>query len=380
MLRPSSSTSSSERKHTVRLHAVLATCAWTLLALIVLDIVIGQDFKVPADPHRRPGAMAQYFDYGRSIDGKIARMFGPDDARSAPILVAGWIDRECRHVAPPPLPGQRGLTIYGMSFTARIAAQLKQLDPRFAITGYGGPAASPNHSYACFESVQRSGHDPDGVQVLGVLASSLPRMLTMTGASTSFEGPEPYTFPRYEIDPQGALVAVEPEIRSPEDMRDPAKWAAFQAQLAKYDAFYDPIQSGGQWADHSVFLRLLRRAYAQAEYRKRSLRLVSDGMQYRPDMGSPLRGLLVSFARQVRARGQHPYVILLQDRGYGTDSLARLVGSSLEQAGATVIRSDQVAGVGDPRNFEPDGHFTPQIDRLIAQRLLAAINQDEQAK
>ncbi len=39
-----------------------------------------------------------------------------------------------------------------------------------------------------------------------------------------------------------------------------------------------------------------------------------------------------------------------------------------------MIRSDEVASVGDPRNFLPDGHFTATVDRMIAQRLLIAVN------
>ena len=375
MLRPSSSTSSSERRHARRLRGVLVTCAWTLLGLIVLDVVVGRVFRLPSDPHRKPGAMVQYFNYGRSIDGKIARMIGPDDAHSAPILAAGWIDRECRDVVPAPVrPSQRGLTIYGMSFTDHIADQLEKLDPHLVITRHSGPGAPPNHSYACFQAVQRAGYDSNGVQVLGVLASALPRMLSLTGASNSFESPQPFTFPRYEIDGTGALIAVEPEIRSPKDVRNPTKWSAFKAQLEQKDALYDSLQYGGQWADKSVFLRLLRRAYAQAELRRRNVRLTNDGTQFNADLGPPLRAMLVSFTRQVRARGQRPIIILLQDRGYGAVSLARLVGPAPQDAGATVIRSDEVASVSDPRNFLPDGHFTPKVDRLIAHRVLRHID------
>ena len=374
MLRPSSSISSSRRPHSRRLRAVLVTCGWTLLTLIGLDIAVGQIFAVPSDPRRQPAAMAQYFDYGRSVDGKITGMIGSDDAHSAPILLAGWIDRDCRHVPEPAPASRRGLTIYGMSFTNHLADQLERLDPALAITRYAGPGASPNHSFACFEAVQAAGRDPNGVQVLGVLASSLPRMLSLTGASNTFEQPQPFTFPRYQLDGRGQLVAIEPAIRSPEEMRNPGKLADFEAQLARHDAFYDPLQFDGQWADHSVFLRLLRRAYAQAEFRNRRLRLISDGAQFREELGPPLRAMLMRFARQTRARGQRPIVVLLQDRGSGTTSLARLVGPSLAMAGATVVRSDDIASAGDPRNFLPDGHFTPEVDRLIAERLLQAIN------
>jgi dienelactone hydrolase len=82
----------------------------------------------------------------------------------------------------------------------------------------------------------------------------------------------------------------------------------------------------------------------------------------------------MSFVQQVRARGQRPVVILLQDRGSGTDSLARMIGPSLVRAGAIVIRSDLIANPNDPRNFLPDGHFTPEVDRAIARKLLVEVN------
>lgn len=374
MLLPSSSTSSSESKRSRRLRGVLVTFAWTLLALVGLDIAIGWVFAMPTDPHRKPSQMAQYFDYGRSVGGKITGMIGRDEAHSAPILVAGWIDRECRRVPRPAPAGHLGLTIYGMSFTNHIADQIEQIDPRFTISRYSGPGAPPSHSYACFEAVRRAGDDHNGIQVLGVLASSLPRMLALGGASTSFEAPQPFTFPRYEVDSRGGLKLIEPIVRSPEDLRQPAKRAAFETQLAQNDAFYDPYQFDGQWADRSVFLRLLRRAYAQAEFRSRSFRFVHDGTQFRANMGPLLRAILISFAREARARGQRPFVMLLQDRSTGRDSLVRLIGPSITKVGATVIRSDEIANVDDQRNFLPDGHFTQKIDRLLAQRLLAAIN------
>jgi hypothetical protein len=293
---------------------------------------------------------------------------------SAPIISAGWIDRECNHTPPAPSLHRRGLTIYGMSFSNHVADQLERLDPTFAITRYGGPGASPNHSYACFSAVRNAGHDPNDIQVIGVLASSLPRLLTLGGATTTFEQPQPFTYPRYGLDQNGRLIATEPVIRSPADMRDQRMRIVARNQLVSSDAFYDPLQFGYQWADYSVVLRLLRRAHAQAEMRSRTLRLVNDGIQFYGEIGPILRSILVNFVGEVRARGQQPVVILLQDRGSGTDSLARLVGSSLAKSGTIVVRSDQIANVNDPRNFLPDGHFTPAVDRLIAEDLLQKLD------
>ncbi len=175
MLRPSSSISSSDRRRRERLRAVVETWLWTLAALAVLDVAMQRAFPMPADANLPPGTLARYFDYGRSIEGKLARLVGPTDAHSAPIVVAGWIDRECGHTPPPLLPGRSGVTIYGMSFSAHIAGQLEQLAPTLAISSYAGPAAPPNHSYACFQSVNAAGDDPNGIQIFGVLASSISK-------------------------------------------------------------------------------------------------------------------------------------------------------------------------------------------------------------
>ena len=165
MLQPSSSTSSSERRRHKRLRAVIETCLWTLAALAVLDVLTQRAFPMPAEVNRQPGKLAQYFDYGRSIAGKLARLVGSTDARSAPIVVAGWIDRECRHTPSPSPPGRIGVTVYGMSFTEHIANQLEQLDPTLAISTYGGPAAPANHSYACFQAVNATGTDSNPIQI-----------------------------------------------------------------------------------------------------------------------------------------------------------------------------------------------------------------------
>jgi hypothetical protein len=374
MLQPSSSISSSEHRRRRRLRAVVETCLWTLAALAILDVAVQRAFPMPADANRLPGKLAQYFDYGRSIQGKLARLVGPTDARSAPIVVSGWIDRECRHVPAPVLPGRIGVTVYGMSFSEHIARQLEQLDPTLAISNYGGPAAPANHSYACFQSVNATGSDPNRIQIIGVLASSVARLLTLGGLTTSFEAPEPFTYPRYRL-MAGRLVAEQPLVRSSQDLREPVTMAAYRTQLAADDAFFDPWQMSQSWADHSVVLCMLRRGYAQAELALRTRRLVNNGKDFvdSPDVGPTLSAILLQFASTARAQGKLPIVILFQDRGTGTDSLYRLVGPALEEGGVPFVSSHGIAPVNDPRNFIPDGHVTPAVDRLIAQQTLEAI-------
>jgi len=364
----SSSTSSSSRRRPARLRAVAAICGWMLLALVLIEIGLQLAFPMPADRREQPGALAQYFFYGTSTPGKLAYMIGPTEATSAEIIGAGWIDTTCRQPPPAPPPGQTGVTIYGMSFSNHVAAQLRTLDPSLAVTTYAGPGAPANHSYACYQMLRASGGDPNPVQIFGVLASAVPRLLTLGGMTTSFEWPAPFTYPRYRL-VNGRLESEQPIVRSPGDLRDATKWRAYLDQLKASDRFYNYGAMEAQWADRSIFLRLLRRARAQAFEREQTAALVNDGHNFlpNPEIGPVLAAMLVDFARTARADGKLPIVILFQDQGTGVDSLERLVGPALRRNGVPTVLSREVAPNTDPRNFVPDGHFTPAVDRRIAE-------------
>ena len=86
--------------------------------------------------------------------------------------------------------------------------------------------------------------------------------------------------------------------------------------------------------------------------------------------------MLMQFAATSRAQGKLPIVILFQDRGSGADSLYRLVGPALMDAGVPVVSTHAIAPVTDPKNFVSDGHFTPAVDRLIAEQTLQIIRRD----
>jgi len=378
---PSSSTFSSRKKCGQRRRAALATLGWTLLALIVLDLACGILFPMPADPRQAPGTLAQYFNYGLSIEGKLGQMLQPTDARSSPIVHAGWIETECQPTAQSLTPGQTGISIYGMSFSGNVAAQLRAIDPALSIESYGGPGAGPNHSYACFKQVSASGKDPNQIQIIGILASSVRRMLTLGGLTTSFEGPQPFTYPRYHLK-DGRPVTTIPVVRSSADLRDPDKLAAYFAQLARHDAYYDPFLVRGNVTDHSIIFRLIRRAYAQAHYRRVDAELVNDGNDFvdNPQIGPVLHAMLRDFSETARSQGKMPMVILFQDRNFGTDSLYRLLKPALDQDGIAFVRSDLIAPATDPRNFIPDGHFTPAMDRKIAQAVHAEIRRFSAAR
>src|SRR5260370_19374513 len=111
MLRSSSSTSSSEPIHFRRRfgHArlrrrVFGVLSWTLAASILIDVAVGFAFRLPADPRSAGSALQNYFNYGRSIEGKLRRLVGKTPDGDAPIVRAGWLPGEC-DIESPPLPG-----------------------------------------------------------------------------------------------------------------------------------------------------------------------------------------------------------------------------------------------------------------------------------
>ena len=139
-----------------RLRRVLSIVLWTIGALIIIDLAIGFIFRVSADPARAT-SLHRYFEYGRSIEGKLRRYVGSSPDEDAMIMRAGWLgDCDVRTIA---IPGKLMFDIYGMSFSNNVADRLEKLAPNLASQRFAGPAAPPNHSYACFARRARMGLD-----------------------------------------------------------------------------------------------------------------------------------------------------------------------------------------------------------------------------
>ena len=75
-----------------KLCGAITTGFWFCCALVGFDLAINRLFPYPTDPlNTNPKALNLYFDYGRSLEGKVARQIGPTDNSSAPIARAGWL-------------------------------------------------------------------------------------------------------------------------------------------------------------------------------------------------------------------------------------------------------------------------------------------------
>ena len=369
--RSSSTSSSSGLRVRGRVRKVLATLGWTLACLAAIDVAAGVAFRYPTSNAVRPNAMQQYFEYGRSLRGKLQRMVTEDERTSDPMVSVGWIDQQCTP-KPPFRAGRLGVAFYGMSFTNRIADAIEAFDPDVRARRYAGPAAPPNHSYACFLR-QRDGREPARVQVLGILASSVKGLLTLSGMTTTFEKPTPFTFPRFVLDAAGGLRRIDPLIADEAALReavlhDPAKWDAFVAQLERDDRFYSRTYMGGPtFADGSTLVRLARRALSQHAGRARAEAVLSSRAGFADDaeVGPVLRAIVVDFAARCRADGQVPLIVLIQDQRPG-DALTTLLGPTLDAANVAYVATNDVAPPENVANLASDGHFSAAANERVA--------------
>jgi hypothetical protein len=372
----SSSTSSSERGG---LRPIAQTVAATLCALAMLDAAVNLLLPMPADPRQQPSTLQRYFDYGRSIEGKLHYLVRDTDAASAPIVRSGWFNEPHREPALPAAAGGRLFAVYGQSMSHRVGHQIAALDESVTIRLRGGPGAPLGHSYEFFRR-DRGQHRAD-VVVLGVVASGLRALTSMTTMGWAFEVPAPYTYPRWVVE-AGELKAIQPVIQSTADLRralaDPASWQRFVAQLRAHDLSYRPSLFDAGLSDLSATLRAAKRGWGQ-----RHQDILAD--RYHTPQGfvdndgilTVARAIVRQFAAEVRADGAIPVVILFHDRGYG-DDLYRALASTLIEHKVPFVSTHAIAPANEPSSFVPDGHFQRQFDEEFARRVLALAQADSE--
>ena len=82
--------------------------------------------------------------------------------------------------------------------------------------------------------------------------------------------------------------------------------------------------------------------------------------------------MLIDLGQRTKAKGQRLIVLLEQDQGFG-DSLDRALGATLQAARIEYISTHTLFSANDPRNFQPDGHYSLEANQLFARRLQALI-------
>ncbi len=357
--------------------AVLRVSLYMLVWFILLDLGVSLAVPYSTGADGFPtGKLTRYFNYGRSSEAKIAPLIGAVDESTSSIGLAGWLETDR---FPKPIEGalrseRTYVTMYGMSFVRRLGRALDELDPAIQRRFIGGPGAPPNHAYSAF--LMDRDQDRSQIVVIGIAAQSLPQMTTLTGATWSFEGAYPYTYPSYRL-VDGQLQATRPVIETLDDMRsaltDDELWARWEDQLAEFDSYYDPFLFNHNWLDSSAALRLTRRAWSQHKAKRISKRLLTKkGFDPASEELEVLRAMCVSFAQIAREDGRIPIVLLFNNLDY-EDYLYQALHETLDAHDIAYLSTHEIAPATDYQNFLPDGHFTPEVDRALAQELLRII-------
>ncbi|MEM7239648.1 MAG: hypothetical protein AAF501_17720 [Pseudomonadota bacterium] len=338
--------------------------------LAVIDLGVAGMLALAERTGRAEG-LVRYFDYGRSVPGKLALWQAEPDRRDNLFRVA-WrpqsLERSRAAFSDEPV-GQTGvLRSYGMSFVANIVRAAQRADPELVLDRHGGPAAPPNLTFALFED-DRENRRPGDTVILGILSSSVPAMAAFSNRSWAFEQPAPLTYPIYLPEADG-LVRIEPLIESEAEERalldDPQAAAAWEAQMAAEDAFHSPITFGGRIFDHSPLLRLIRRSLARSFVDRTKAGIVEDRTY---PYGEVLRRMIRQFSATARADGQTPIVLLIQGRDRRDPDLLDITRPALEADLVPYLATAQLYDPRDLAGFKPDGHYKREVDAVFGAEL-----------
>ncbi len=340
--------------------------ALSIASLVLVDLLLGQ--LIGRDYRPQGNSLEAYFGYGVSTQAKLDYNLGDSPESARPIARAGWVDE-----IPPRHPPQEthcgvNITIYGMSFSQRVASQMMAAEPCASLRVITGPGAPLNHSYHMIE--RHSATDDADIVVLTILASAYRKINGMAHFSSAFEAPGSHLYPRYRIN-DGTLETIVPAAETMAELRALLSTApsTLTEPLEQHDAFYSGTVFYHRWADASLTLRMLRRAYGQRHVRAVE-RTYYDGTAFtnedqQLDVG---RALIKAFHSRFVDTDVRPVVLLINDRGYA-ESLDNAFGDYLKAAGIPFVTSTAVIDSRDTRTFLPDGHYRPDLDAALTNHL-----------
>lgn len=347
----------------------LSVIILTATFLVAMDVVAATVLWQLQSRHMA-ASVVRYFDYGRSVPGKIAEWEQSPDLPGN-LLKVGWrsdlvhdsIDKFRN--APDTGPVLRE---YGMSFVNHIMDAAQNIVPGLPVDRHSGPNAPPNYTYALFQD-DHANRRPGDIAIFGVLSNALDAMAALSNSTWAFEQPAPFTYPVYELEGDG-LKRVEPVIENVAAYEslstNPELARAWTQQLSQHDAYYSPLSFGATFLDISPFARLVRRSAAVNNISQAKKHVLSaKGYPY-PEV---LRRMVREFAATARADGQIPVVVLVQSSADDPDVLA-ITKPALQQDDIPYLATIDYY---DPRNtagFIADGHYKPEIDHLFGEGLI----------
>jgi hypothetical protein len=351
---------------------------WVMFYLMLIDIAISLILPYPRDPRNiSPSALAQFFEYGRSVEGKLVRMTGKTDEESARMLSTGWLQNpRIRYFSSDQdTVGKPVITVYGMSHSVQLAEDMAKVDDSFVVRSFGAPGAVPSWSYAAYLFDRERQHSD--VAVLGIMTRGVPLICTTSGTTNHFDSVWPYTYPRF-FEKNGILQNVQPPFMSLAGYREyfykSEEWDSYVTWLSRYDKFYDPILYRKTILDKSSLVRLLRRGYAYSSRSKKEAKVYDEsrGFNVASEEITILRLMIEQFAEEARKDDSLP-VIYIVNNVFMSDHLYRILEPTLSSHNILFLSTHELCPPNDPRNYLPDSHFIPSKNMELAKAMLQIV-------
>lgn len=352
---------------------------YVVLWLALADLVIGRVF---APAGGRVSELQRYFEYGRSVEGKLAQMMSGE--RDGRIVEAGWIDEATLRRQPAERAPATNLLLsaYGQSFTFNAVNRVAEMDRGMTLRLAGGPGAPASHSYRTY-MVDTSLRKADAV-VFGVLSSTVGQMASISGLISMYGNPAPFTYPRYRLvgdrlEEELPVIASEAAFREAFSTRS-AKWQSFRDQLSSSDKGFDRFTFDESWVDASVIGRLLRRGWvAHKDSYDKGVYTPEHGFDPDSEEVRVLARLLIEADAMARSRGERFIVLLLHTKGHGAQ-LHQVLRGTLERHRIEFISTHDLFSANDPGMFIPDGHYVPRANDALAEALRQRLRQQAPAR
>lgn len=358
---------------------------WIIFYLSIFDIFINIVFHYPEDPHNiAPSFLQGYFEYGRSVEGKLATMTRHDIGDSAPRINGGWLNSE-KHKSLPNKTSKSDqilVALYGMSHTQCLWEAIQKTDQRYLIRGFMAAGATPNWSYAAYE-FDKDRHKAD-VVIIGIMSEGLSLVTSTSGATAYFDLAYPYTFPRYTVKNEKLNASYPPFLNAKgyiEFFYDRLKWPQYREWLSKNDDLYSPILFRKTVIDCSAFIRLLRRAYSEKEKLDISRSLYAKtGFNESSEEVVTLRSIIKTFAASAREANFIPIIYIVNTQGQG-DKLFRILKPVLDKHKISYLSTHIICPPDDPRVFlAENSHFTLTKDMELAKAMINIIQKELEQK
>jgi len=363
---------------------LIITVLWISGYLLLIDLGINVIIPYPKDPRNvSPSTISQFFEYGRSVEGKLSRMTRKTQEESAPILSTGWLrDPRVRYFSGVPDDTSKPtITVYGMSHSVQLAEAMGKLDSSFVVRSFGAPGAVPSWSYAAYLSDKKQHHSD--VVVLAISTYGVPLICTTSGTTNHFDDVWPYTYPRFLLK-NGTLESVSPPFDSligyREYFYDPVKWRAYKEWLNIHDKYYDPLLFRRTILDQSSIVRMLRRAYAYSSQRTKKAEVYDErnGFNVNSEEVKILLSIIKNFSDDAQRDNSLPIIYIVNNLFMG-DHLYRLLEQTLAAEKILSLSSHEICPPDDPRIYLPDTHFIPSKNLELAKAMMKIVRDNMKA-